>query len=69
MARQKGKVTVRSDWCKGCNICVAFCPTGVLALEKNGATPINPEKCVGCKKCELLCPDYAIKVEVVENDE
>mgnify|MGYP006297936809 CR=1 FL=1 len=69
MARQKGKVTVKSDWCKGCNICVSFCPTGVLALKKNSAAPVNPDKCVGCKKCELLCPDYAIKVEVVENDE
>ncbi|AZR72818.1 hypothetical protein BBF96_05070 [Anoxybacter fermentans] len=68
MARRKGKVSIRSEWCKGCNICVSFCPTGVLALEKNVAVLVAPEKCVGCMLCELRCPDYAISVEVVKND-
>ncbi len=69
MARQKGKVTVKSEWCKGCNICVAFCPKGVLALQKNVSVPVKPEECIGCKLCELRCPDYAITVEVVKEDE
>jgi ferredoxin len=29
----RGQVTVFANWCKGCGICVAFCPTGVLALD------------------------------------
>ncbi|MCG8641406.1 MAG: 4Fe-4S binding protein [Desulfobacterales bacterium] len=69
MARQKGKVSVKKEWCKGCNICVTFCPKGVLALDKNVCVALNPEKCIGCKMCELRCPDFAITVEVVkEND-
>lgn len=69
MAKQKGKVTIKSEWCKGCNICVSFCPMGVLALEKNICVLANPDKCTGCMMCELRCPDYAISVEVVkEND-
>lgn len=69
MAKQKGKVTVKSNWCKGCNICVSFCPTKVLALEKNVCVPVNPDKCIGCQMCELRCPDFAISVEVVKENE
>ncbi len=69
MAKQTGKVTVKAEWCKGCNICVTFCPTKVLALENNVCVPVDPDKCIGCKMCELRCPDYAIYVEVVKEDE
>lgn len=69
MAKQKGKVTVKSEWCKGCNICVSFCPTKALALEKNVCVPANPDKCIGCMMCELRCPDFAISVEVVKENE
>lgn len=69
MARQKGKVTVKSEWCKGCNICVAFCPTKVLQLEKNICVPADPDKCIGCMMCELRCPEFAISVEVVKENE
>lgn len=69
MAKQKGIVTIKPERCKGCNICVAFCPKEVLALEKNKSIVVKPEECIGCKMCELRCPDYAIFVEVVkEND-
>lgn len=49
--------------CKGCNICVAFCPKGVLALDDLGKIYAKePEKCIECGQCELRCPDFAIKV-------
>lgn len=69
MAKQKGKVTVKSEWCKGCNICVSFCPTKVLDLDKNICVVADPDKCIGCKMCELRCPDFAISVEVVKENE
>jgi len=53
---------VRERYCKGCGICVAYCPKKVLAL-KNGKLFIErPELCVGCRMCELRCPDYAIEI-------
>ena len=51
---------LNSSWCKGCNICVAFCPRKVLALLNGEAFIQNPEKCVKCGICESLCPDFAI---------
>lgn len=69
MAKQKGIVTVTPERCKGCNICVAFCPKGVLTLQKNKAIVVKPKECIGCKLCELRCPDYAIFVEVVKEDD
>jgi 2-oxoglutarate ferredoxin oxidoreductase subunit delta len=51
-------------FCKGCRICVAFCPTGTLALDDRFKVVVaNPEKCIGCRMCELRCPDLAISVQ------
>lgn len=51
------------DWCKGCGICVSFCPKKVLELDsKDKAVAIRPESCICCKLCELRCPDLAIEV-------
>ena len=29
------KLTFKEDECKGCGLCVSFCPKGVLALAQN----------------------------------
>ena len=55
-------------WCKGCGICVEFCPRGVLALIKQKIHIAEPEKCIKCALCELRCPDYAIWLEEVEEN-
>lgn len=50
--------------CKGCGICVEFCPKKVLSLDEVGKiTVINESLCSKCKQCETRCPDYAIFVE------
>jgi 2-oxoglutarate ferredoxin oxidoreductase subunit delta len=50
-------------WCKGCGICVAFCPAEVLAMNEQGEPEVvKPELCTGCTWCELRCPDFAITV-------
>jgi 2-oxoglutarate ferredoxin oxidoreductase subunit delta len=54
---------INTEWCKGCGICVAFCPNSVLVLDKiDKAVAAEPEKCIACKLCELRCPDLAIEV-------
>ena len=56
--------TIIRQFCKGCRICVEFCPTGTLDLDDRfKITVAHPEKCIACRMCELRCPDMAIFVE------
>ena len=49
------------SWCKGCNICVAFCPKEVLALDaEEKVVIVRLDACTFCGLCELRCPDFAI---------
>jgi 2-oxoglutarate ferredoxin oxidoreductase subunit delta len=73
MAKKKLKeLVINRDWCKSCGICVKYCPTQVLELDRQDkATAVRPEDCICCKMCELRCPDLAIEVitEEEEDDE
>ncbi|KPJ72243.1 hypothetical protein AMJ52_06945 [candidate division TA06 bacterium DG_78] len=60
-------VVVNEDWCKGCEICVAFCPKNVLTMNKGKVKVDNPDACTGCQLCEIYCPDFAIKVNQTED--
>jgi 2-oxoglutarate ferredoxin oxidoreductase subunit delta len=67
MAKKKPKLKdlcINSEWCKGCGICVQFCPTKVLEMDENQkACVVRPEDCICCKSCEYRCPDLAVEVE------
>ncbi len=59
--RAPGRRYVFKRWCKGCGICVAFCPEHVFAMSEDGrAEVVNPEACTNCQICDRLCPDLAI---------
>ncbi len=68
----EGKVEVNEDYCKGCNLCIEFCPRDALEpaeeLNKKGIhPPVQVEgRCNACRLCELICPDFAITVKEVE---
>ena len=69
------KVYINEDYCKGCNLCIHFCPKKVLEIStklgRYGAPmPVvaHIEKCNGCGVCELFCPDFAIVVEKEEKE-
>ena len=57
------KLVINTAWCKGCNICVEFCPKGILSLEHGKVVVTDIEKCNYCTQCELRCPDFAIFIE------
>jgi 2-oxoglutarate ferredoxin oxidoreductase subunit delta len=60
----RGQVVIFGLWCKGCGLCVEFCPTGVLALgEDDRPVVMKPEKCTACHWCDTHCPDLAIVVK------
>lgn len=73
MAKKKLREhVINSDWCKGCGICVSFCPKKVLELDvRDKAVAIRAEDCICCMLCELRCPDLAIEVltDQEKNDE
>ncbi len=32
-----GRIEIDLDFCKGCAICVAFCPKGAISMEREGS--------------------------------
>ncbi len=62
-AQARGKVTIDSEECKGCGICVDACPPKcLLLLAELNAYGIHPahytgENCSGCGICFYVCPE------------
>lgn len=62
----RGRVIIFGMWCKGCRLCVEFCPTGVLEFQDDRPVVVKPESCTACHWCDTHCPDLAIVVERLE---
>lgn len=56
------QIDIYEKWCKGCTICVEFCPQDVLAMNGPLVEVVNLEACTACMLCEIRCPDFAITV-------
>ncbi len=64
------RITFRQDRCKGCRLCSAVCPRGIIVMSDEinemGYHPAiikAKEKCTGCTLCAIVCPDLVIEVE------
>ncbi len=67
--KPRGKVVIFANWCKGCRLCVEFCPTDVLAFGPNEFPYVaNPDNCTACHWCDTHCPDLAIIVKPIEDE-
>ncbi len=60
---------INENLCKGCDICIEFCPTDVFdksdKLNRRGYyLPVvaRVEDCTGCRICDLMCPEMAIVI-------
>jgi len=64
------KVIIDREKCKGCSLCIKYCPLKNLELSKNTnkqgllyAEVKDVNKCSGCGFCYLVCPETAIIIE------
>ena len=63
MERNQFKLILDVKKCKGCGLCITFCPKKVFDPGKLGKPAIaRQEDCIGCGQCEYRCPDYAIRL-------
>ncbi|MFO0974216.1 MAG: 4Fe-4S binding protein [Phycisphaerae bacterium] len=60
---------VQAERCKGCGLCVEFCPRHLLTLDDDlNAAGYHPaalhdaEKCTACALCAEVCPEHGIRV-------
>lgn len=65
----RGHLFLIRERCKGCRMCVEFCPRQVLeeSAEINAKGYHIPQiaegrvsECVHCQFCTLICPEFAI---------
>lgn len=64
-----GKIVINEERCKGCGLCVQFCPRNLIHMSdgfnSRGLHPCafeDTEECTGCTVCGMMCPDVAIEV-------
>jgi 2-oxoglutarate ferredoxin oxidoreductase subunit delta len=68
-----GYITIDSELCKGCYLCLSVCPKEVITkserLNQKGYYPAKFEEdeekgkmCIACVQCATICPDIAIEV-------
>ena len=65
----KGYIEIDQELCKGCEICIHFCPKHAISqsskVNAGGYSPASFSKndeCTGCAICALVCPEVAIEV-------
>ena len=65
----KGKIIIDRELCKGCELCVSFCPKKLISVsETYNAAGYLPSafnesgECTGCATCAVVCPEVAIEV-------
>ena len=70
------RVLFNKDKCKGCELCVSFCPKKILAMDEGvnnkGYHPAgitDESACVGCRSCATMCPDCCISIYELEAGE
>ena len=60
----KTKIVIYPDWCKGCGLCAAFCPSKVFQISPLGkAEVVNEPECINLRLLRVCtAPDFAIVV-------
>lgn len=57
-------LTTYRGWCKGCDLCIASCPAGILVLAEDDRIEVSDiSRCIFCGICELRCPDFVFTLQ------
>lgn len=69
MSAGESPISLESEYCSGCLVCVSSCPFDALHREKGtGEIAIDIEKCQVCGVCYSGCPAGAIKASYYDFD-
>ncbi|HNK16213.1 MAG TPA: 2-oxoacid:acceptor oxidoreductase family protein [Nitrospira sp.] len=52
-----------ADKCNGCWLCFAYCPDGVIAMNRDDRPVVDYAHCKGCQICIHECPTHALVAE------
>ena len=58
-------VTVDTDLCNGCEMCISRCQMDARVME-NGVAIVDAERCIGCGNCVVTCETGASKITLKE---
>lgn len=61
-SRKIKEIRIRTEWCKGCAICVDVCPKNVFAMKRFKAIVTDQDACIVCGRCEEACPDFCLEI-------
>lgn len=66
------RVSFNSEYCKGCELCMAFCPVSIIKLDKSSInsrgyylaviSQVDMAECIACGNCATMCPDSVITI-------
>jgi 2-oxoglutarate ferredoxin oxidoreductase subunit delta len=63
------KLKIDAERCKGCELCVPFCPKNILymsdQLNSKGYRIVaitSQDECTSCQMCAIMCPDVVFEV-------
>lgn len=68
--KPRGHITIDSELCKGCGLCLSVCPKDCIRISQRpnlkGYYPAegseSADQCNACTLCATICPDIAIEV-------
>jgi len=64
------KIKINKNECKGCQLCILYCPKKILVQDKelnirgvfSAVVKDKSKECTSCQSCVLICPENGIIV-------